>query len=94
MSTTAENETCGGTGGLDCTEAVNKLWDYLDGQLNESDREAVRNHVEVCSQCFPHAGFGQVVLDAVAKVRAAEPEPPSLRDSVLARLRLEGYTGT
>lgn len=93
MTTTAENSTCGGAGALDCAEAVAKLWDYLDGQLNEADRAAVRQHVERCSHCFPHAGFGQVVLDAVAKVRSAEPEPPSLRESVLARLRLEGYEG-
>lgn len=93
MSTTVESSCGGGAGAMDCAEAANKLWDYLDGQLDASDRDAVRKHVERCAQCFPHADFGQVVLDAVAKVRAAEPEPPSLRESVLSRLRLEGYTG-
>lgn len=83
---------------IDCRTAANMLWDYLDGGLDDVTREAVRRHVERCAHCFPHADFGQVVLDAVAEVRAAqrisEADCAPVRASVLARLRAEGYTGS
>jgi len=78
---------------LDCATAVRKLWDYLDRNLDGVDQEAVRLHVTKCADCFPHAEFGQLILDAVAELRRAEPEPASVRDGVLARLRAEGYDG-
>lgn len=78
---------------LDCTSAMRMLWDFLDGNLSHADDAAVRAHMDKCSHCFPHARFGDLVLKAVAAQRA-EPEPSrSLRDSVLARLRREGYDG-
>ncbi len=78
---------------LDCATAVRKLWDYLDGNLAGVDQEALRVHVTRCAHCFSHADFGQLLLDAVAELRRAEPEPASLREGVLARLRAEGYDG-
>jgi anti-sigma factor (TIGR02949 family) len=78
---------------LDCRAAVRMLWDYLDGHLDAVDEEAVRRHVTRCSHCFPHANFGQLVLDAVAQVRRDEPAPTSVQSGVLARLRAEGYEG-
>ncbi len=90
--------TSSGAPMLDCFDAVNKLWDYLDGNLSEADREAVRQHVEMCAHCFPHAAFGQVVLDAVAQARSAQgryalSDSTSIRDRVIASLRAEGYDG-
>jgi len=76
---------------LDCTSAMRMLWDFLDGHLAEADDAAVRAHMDRCSHCFPNAQFGELVLKAVAAQRAV-PEPSrSVRDGVLARLRLEGY---
>jgi anti-sigma factor (TIGR02949 family) len=93
MSTSTASTGCPGSQGMDCAEAVAKLWDYLEGQLDDADRAAVRQHVERCAHCFPHADFGQVMLEAVAQVRRAEPAAPSFREGVLNRLRAEGYEG-
>ncbi len=78
---------------IDCAAAVRMLWDYLDGHLDGDNDAAVRAHVTRCGHCFPHANFGQLVLDAVAEVRRDEPELTSLRGRVLQRLRAEGYDG-
>jgi anti-sigma factor (TIGR02949 family) len=76
---------------IDCETAVRQLWDYLDGQLDARAEAAVRAHISRCSDCFPHARFGDLVLKAVAEQRQAPVESPSLRSRVLERLRLEGY---
>lgn len=78
---------------VDCATAVQKLWDYLDGNLDGSNEEAVRLHVTRCAHCFSHAGFGQLLLDTLAEVRRAEPDAASVRERVLISLRAEGYDG-
>jgi anti-sigma factor (TIGR02949 family) len=80
---------------IDCGTAVRMLWDYLDGHLGPQEVEQVRAHVTRCSHCFAHADFGQVVLDAVARLRKT-PEPATVecvRARLLDRLRAEGYDG-
>lgn len=79
---------------LDCGTAVRMLWDYLDGNLDAVNEAAVRAHVTRCSHCFPHANFGQLVVDAMAQVRDTPDSAAAARDGVLARLRAEGYEGT
>lgn len=76
---------------IDCATAMRMLWDFLDGHLADADDAAVRAHMDRCSHCFPHAQFGELVLKAVAAQRAAPEQSISLRESVLSRLRLEGY---
>lgn len=76
---------------IDCDTAMRMLWDFLDGHLADSDDAAVRAHMDMCSHCFPHAKFGELVLKAVAAQRATPAPANSVREGVLARLRLEGY---
>ncbi len=82
------------TPSLDCGTAVRMLWDYLDGHLDTANEAAVRAHVARCSHCFPHANFGQIVIDALAQVRDTPDSAAAARDGVLARLRAEGYEGS
>lgn len=76
---------------LDCETAMRMLWDFLDGHLSDADDAAVRAHMDRCRHCFPHARFGELVLNALAEQREARDTGRSLRDGVLARLRLEGF---
>lgn len=81
------------TGMIDCSTAAAMLWDYLDGNLEDVKYDQVQQHLDRCAHCFPNAEFGQVVLKAVAQARQAAPAGPSLRDSVINRLRAAGYEG-
>ncbi len=79
---------------LDCGAAVRMLWDYLDGNLDSVNEAEVRAHVTRCSHCFPHANFGQIVIDAMAQVRNTPDNEATVRAGVLSRLRAEGYEGS
>ncbi len=78
---------------IDCGAAVRMLWDYLDGSLGPREVAAIQAHINLCSHCFSHADFGQVVLDAIAQSRQSQEvtSASALRERVVARLRADGY---
>ena len=36
---------------ITCTEAVNRLWDYLDRALPPGEQESVETHLAFCRRC-------------------------------------------
>ena len=82
--------------GLRCRAVLERLSDFLDGELAESERQAVVAHLAGCDTC---ARFGGEMAEAVAALRAALAEDASSAEpetgAILARLRirLEGLAG-
>lgn len=58
---------------IGCEDALDKIYEYLDGELDSDWGERVRGHVEICRECYPHFNFERVFLDHV-RGRAIEPE--------------------
>jgi mycothiol system anti-sigma-R factor len=44
---------------ITCEEAVRQLWEYLDGTLDEADREAIDEHLSFCRRCCGEAEFAE-----------------------------------
>lgn len=42
---------------ISCTDAVRKLWDYLEGDIGENERHAIEEHLDVCKRCCGEAEF-------------------------------------
>lgn len=66
---------------ITCEEAVRRLWEYLDGTLDESDREAIDEHLSFCRRCCGEAEFAKELRTFLRS--SAEVELP---DDVRARL--------
>lgn len=75
----------------DCDSVMRQLWDFLDGELNDTRMEAIREHLTMCTRCQPQAAFERSFLAAVARARRDHSSPTSLADRVRAALRLQGY---
>jgi len=74
---------------IDCEEALERLYDYLDGELTEVRREEVRRHLELCAPCLKRATFESAYvrfLEARVRARGA---PDHLRRRILERLVFE-----
>ncbi|PWV50104.1 MULTISPECIES: mycothiol system anti-sigma-R factor [Nocardiopsis] len=69
-----------------CSEVLDKLYTYLDGELEESDCPEVRAHLDGCSPCLDEYGLEEAVKKLVAKHCGCDPVPLDLRDKVLGRL--------
>ncbi|UCF41657.1 MAG: mycothiol system anti-sigma-R factor [Gemmatimonadota bacterium] len=74
---------------IDCLEALDRLYDYIDGELTPARAEEVRRHLEQCKPCLKVSEFETAwvqFLEARTRVRQA---PAGLRKRVLESLLFE-----
>ncbi|MCU0618892.1 MAG: zf-HC2 domain-containing protein [Gemmatimonadaceae bacterium] len=76
--------------GFDCDEAMRRLWDYLDGELDAARDAEMRAHLAACGHCSGHADFERHFLAAVRAVPALPGADPTLRQRVVASLVAAG----
>ena len=75
---------------IDCKMAVQQLWDYLDEELDDRRMAEVRQHLESCRNCLPHADFDRRFLEALARVGELHLMPAEARRQVMAALADDG----
>ncbi len=70
---------------MPCDQVISKLWEYLDGALDEARAGKIREHLEMCARCLPQYNFELAFL-ALLKRNAYQPVPVSLRRKVFEAL--------
>ncbi|MFO0548314.1 MAG: sigma-70 family RNA polymerase sigma factor [Polyangiaceae bacterium] len=71
-------------GGLSCTDVLERLGDYTDGELPAAERARVDLHLRGCGVC---ARFGGRYVSVVRSARARLGAPPLADDALVASLR-------
>jgi len=70
--------------GLSCQDVLDRLSDYLDGELPGPAREAVEGHVKGCDGCARFGGEFKSTVRALRDHLLRSPAPPA---RLVARLR-------
>lgn len=70
---------------ISCSEAVRQLWEYLDGLVDESQRQAVEEHLSFCRRCCGELEFAEELRRFLAD-RDREEIPADVRSRLLAAL--------
>ena len=70
---------------ITCAEAVRRLWEYLDGLVDEAEREAVEEHLAFCRRCCGELEFAEELRTLLAAQRADEL-PEHVRAQLLSTL--------
>lgn len=78
--------SCGDPHETPCSEVLEKVYLYLDGEAPTDDHEHIRIHLDECSPCLRKYGLEQAVKALVAR-SCAEQAPLELRDRVMVRLQ-------
>jgi mycothiol system anti-sigma-R factor len=78
--------SCGDPHDTDCREVLDKVYTYLDGELDENNCVDIRHHLDECGPCLKEYGLDQVVKQLVAKHCGCEPVPDDLRAKILSRI--------
>lgn len=73
---------------ISCEEALNRLWEYIDGELTPERADGIREHMRKCECCFPQYDF-QKAFRTFMRRQAEQPVPPGLRQRVFERLLAE-----
>ncbi|MEZ5114874.1 MAG: mycothiol system anti-sigma-R factor [Candidatus Nanopelagicales bacterium] len=79
--------SCGHPHDIDCGEVLDRVYEYLDGELDDEAREGIRQHLDECSPCLRQYGLEQAVKSLVVRSCGCEHAPEALRVQVVARLR-------
>jgi anti-sigma factor (TIGR02949 family) len=69
---------------IPCSEAVRRMWDFLDRSLSVEDAAAVDKHLSFCRRCCGELEFAKE-LRAFLRSHEVEEIPPDVRR------RLEGF---
>lgn len=68
---------------IDCEEALRRLFDFLDGALEEGPHREVADHLERCRSCFSRAEFERRLKAHLAEL-GEEPVPPVFEQRIRA----------
>ena len=71
--------------GLDCKEALHRIYHFLDGELTLDRRRAIESHLDGCSPCHHMFGF-EAELRRVVQQKCKESAPPGLRERIAAAI--------
>jgi anti-sigma factor (TIGR02949 family) len=79
-------------GDISCREAAERVYEWLDGELDPDMQDRVGTHLRECARCYPFLRFEEAFREAVQRAGARkEPTPESLEARVLGSLRDEGF---
>lgn len=79
----------------DCTEALNHLYEFLDGEIGGEDHRQIAEHLRECGPCLKEFDVERVVKKLVAR-SACEVAPAQLRvrlSATFASIRLRPPSG-
>jgi anti-sigma factor (TIGR02949 family) len=59
---------------FDCEQALRRLFDFLDHELEDGERDAMQRHLSTCRSCFSRADFERRLKAKLGELRQ-EPAP-------------------
>jgi mycothiol system anti-sigma-R factor len=77
-----------GDGAADCGQTVERLYQFIDGELTDERRQQIERHLDECSPCLQAVGFERELRIVIAN-RCKDRVPEELRQRIRAALEKE-----
>ncbi len=84
----SEDPCAGGVGGVDCGEAVQQLYHYLDGELTDHRRAQIAAHLDDCRPCASAMEFEADLRQVIAN-RCRDRVPEALITKIATAIDME-----
>lgn len=78
----------GDTARNQCSEFIEVLYEYVDGECCESLRVELQHHIDSCPSCLRILGIEQQVRELLRSC-CAQPAPGDLKARISAELRVQ-----
>jgi anti-sigma factor (TIGR02949 family) len=72
---------------MDCNDCVERLYAFLDLELDAKELAAMRAHVSGCDDCGDELGLEARFLERLKECVTSDVAPPLLRERVIQKLR-------
>jgi len=79
--------SCGKPHDVPCSEVLERLYTYLDGEIEDQSYAQIRQHLDECGPCLREYGLEEAVKRLVHKCCGAELAPSELRVKVMTRIQ-------
>jgi mycothiol system anti-sigma-R factor len=79
--------SCGDPHETPCSEVLEAVYVYLDGEQGTHEHDKVRIHLDECAPCLRQYGLEQAVKALVARCCGGDHAPDDLRSRVLTRIQ-------
>lgn len=85
MSTNLPPST-GDLSSMPCNEVLERIYEFLDGELTPEVEQRIRQHLAVCRKCYPHFRHEEVFLRFLERRAMLLKAPPALRRRIMQML--------
>jgi len=78
--------SCGGHHDVDCGEILQRVYVFIDNELEDASCEEIKQHLDECAPCLDQFDLERCVKNLVHRSCGDEHAPESLRQRVLMRI--------
>jgi mycothiol system anti-sigma-R factor len=79
--------SCGKPHATPCSEVLDHLYEFIDGELESGDLAKFRHHLDECAPCLREYGVEAEVRSLIRRACCCGHAPKDLRERVLMRIR-------
>ena len=79
--------SCGEHHDTDCSEVLAAVYQFLDGEISDSRKHVIREHLDECAPCLRQFGIEQEVKALVARCCGSDRAPEALRIKIITRIQ-------
>jgi mycothiol system anti-sigma-R factor len=77
--------SCGDPDDEDCAQVLDRVYEYLDGELGPVDLDRIREHLDECGPCLRQYDL-DVALKALVRRSCRESAPADLRERIMVKI--------
>ncbi len=78
--------SCGNHHDTDCSEVLDRVYEYLDGELDTLDCTKIKQHLDECGPCLREYHLDEALKALVRRSCSCEQAPEELRVRILTRI--------
>jgi len=78
--------SCGNPHETDCREVLNRVFEFLDGEMTSHDVDRIRQHLDECSPCLKEYDLDEALKALVRRSCGCESAPQTLRARILVQI--------
>jgi mycothiol system anti-sigma-R factor len=78
--------SCGGPHATDCREVLQRVYEFLDGEMTPHDVDKIREHLDECGPCLSEYDLDVALKALVRRSCRCEAAPDALRTRIMVRI--------
>ncbi len=78
--------SCGRPHATDCREVLQRVYEFLDGEMTSHDIDKIRVHLDECAPCLSEYDLDVALKALVRRSCGCEPAPEALRARIMVRI--------